>query len=158
MKLITELEPLDEKLKPEIEVLLAQSQISGQNGKILFIDLFVRSERLFPAIKSVYFLPVYFLRPSVRLSVRPNERTCVRPSVWSVVRSFGRSVVPLRSFIRSLADVRLLVPYIINHRLLKPKKMLFSGEISVLKYFFVWKGSKEKINSDADNSKVQYCK
>ncbi|KAL9976271.1 hypothetical protein ACROYT_G013554 [Oculina patagonica] len=31
-KLITELEPLDEKLKPEIEVLLSQDQTSGQNG------------------------------------------------------------------------------------------------------------------------------
>lgn len=31
-KLITELEPLDEKLKPEVEVLLSQGQISRENG------------------------------------------------------------------------------------------------------------------------------
>ena len=40
LKLITELEPLDERLKPEIEELLTKSQILCQNGKILCNDRF----------------------------------------------------------------------------------------------------------------------
>ena len=40
LKLITELEPLDEGLKPEIEELLTKSQILCQNGKILSNDRF----------------------------------------------------------------------------------------------------------------------
>ena len=46
LKLITELEPLDERLKPEIEELLTKSQILCQNGKILSNGRFAFFQRV----------------------------------------------------------------------------------------------------------------
>ena len=115
-KLITELEPLDEKLKPEMEVLLSQGQIARQNGEIyipiyimhLCITLIEKLISLCILLLSIRCNSTIFIIQltdpllSVWSSVHPLFRSSVRPFVVSsCVRSFIRSFFVVRSFVCS---------------------------------------------------------
>ena len=130
-KLITELEPLDEKLKPEMEVLLSQGQTSRQNGEIyMFMHYYTFDMhndfvhyilvcRLFHSLNDLLVCVFFFYYslqqynvyysinrptdlPSVHLFGRPSGHSSVCPFVVSsCVRSFVRSFFVVSSCVRS---------------------------------------------------------
>lgn len=129
-KLITELEPLDEKLKPEMEVLLSQGQIARRNGeiyipiyimhlcitlneKLVSLCILLLSIRCNSTIFIIQLTDPLTCFPSICLVVRPSALPFIR--LWflrAFVHSYVRFFVVsscVRSFIRSFFVVRSFV-------------------------------------------------